>query len=100
MCGGGLLIQYNEFVNNAAIIHASHGGAVSIECDFVSPQVDVSRSALKPKRLSSEFNLRNVSISTFFDSMTEDSYLYDYRRSLRLDKMVIKQNTFDGNEVG
>ena len=37
LCGGGLLFENNRFVDNAAIIHASHGGAISIECDYVEP---------------------------------------------------------------
>ena len=54
LCGGGLLIARNNFTANAAVIHASHGGAVAIECDFMAPEVEVSRAALSPKRLTSE----------------------------------------------
>ena len=56
MCGGGLLIARNNFTANAAVIHASHGGAVAVECDFMAPEVEVSRAALSPKRLTSELD--------------------------------------------
>lgn len=60
LCGGGLLIKGNDFKNNAAIIHASHGGAISIECDFVSEQVEVSRGATSPRIETSEINNGDV----------------------------------------
>lgn len=38
VCGGGVNIEKNTFSHTAPVIHASNGGAVSLECDFVSIQ--------------------------------------------------------------
>lgn len=35
-CGVGVEFKSNTFTENVAVIHASHGGAVSLECEFVS----------------------------------------------------------------
>lgn len=36
VCGGGLTIQNNTFTDSNPIIHASNGGSISLECDFVT----------------------------------------------------------------
>ena len=36
VCGAGMHIENNNFLDNTAVNHASNGGAVSLECDFVS----------------------------------------------------------------
>ena len=36
ICGGGLTIYNNDFLDTTPIIHATNGGAVSLECDFVA----------------------------------------------------------------
>lgn len=36
VCGAGLTVYNNTFTDSVPIIHASNGGAISLECDFVS----------------------------------------------------------------
>ena len=36
MCGAGAEFKTNVFTDNIPVIHGSNGGAVSVECDFVS----------------------------------------------------------------
>ena len=55
----------NTFSNNAAIIHASHGGAISIECDFIDPQSVVQRGSIAPRLKSSEFKKYTYDLATF-----------------------------------
>jgi hypothetical protein len=35
VCGGGFHLQYNQFVNNSAVLVSTTGGAVSVECDWI-----------------------------------------------------------------
>ena len=35
VCGAGFLAEGNTFENNAAVVHSSNGGAISLECEFV-----------------------------------------------------------------
>lgn len=101
LCGGGLLIARNNFTANAAVIHASHGGAVAIECDFMAPEVEVSRAALSPKRLTSEIPYSKVSVVRFFDSMRDaTNRLFPYKDGLLFGEIVIQENDFDSNEAG
>ena len=36
VCGGGFYARGNTFFNNSAVIHSSNGGALSLECEFVT----------------------------------------------------------------
>ena len=36
VCGAGINILSNNFTYNSPIIHSSNGGAIALECDFVT----------------------------------------------------------------
>lgn len=36
VCGAGFNVNGNTFTENSPILHVANGGAVSLECDFVS----------------------------------------------------------------
>ena len=91
--------------------HASHGGAISVECDYIDPQENVIRSSTKPKLKTSEFYKWDYNWGTFRGSfepqinpttqseITRNS-LSKYRDNLDLSKIVIHTNNIEGNEVG
>lgn len=74
LCGGGLLIQKNTFEDNSAIIHASHGGAISIECDFINAQTEVRRGSVAPRVKTSEFYMFYINQGLFTNSRTATAF--------------------------
>lgn len=74
---------------------------MSIECDFIDQQTEVTRNDKKPRKQSSEISLGDVMVGEFIRSMEDVTHKFNaLRYSLRLDKLVIEGNTFDGNEIG
>ena len=95
------MIKENTFKDNSPVAHATNGGAISIECDFINTQVEVTRGKTSPRELTSDFSVFDVQSSTFINSMSDENHeFYKYRNSLKLDQLIIKKNVFDGNEIG
>ena len=65
----------NTFTDNAAIIHASHGGAISVECDFIDPQSVVQRGSMAPRLKSSEFKKYTYDLATFYSNKQDATAL-------------------------
>ena len=95
-------MKNNNFTENTSIIHSSHGGAVSIECDFLNEQVEVSRGATYPRRLTSEIDYSLINSYNFQSQMLDSvsNMLYEYARDVKLESIVLKENLFTGNGVG
>ena len=89
-CGSAIEFTSNEFIENAPISHASNGGAVSLECDFVSEEA-VSRR-------------RGGASSFFANDMTH--YMLDPEdqsvKYLMFDvsSIAFRSNLFQGNSIG
>ena len=95
------MIKENTFKDNSPVANATNGGAISIECDFINTQVEVTRGKTSPRELTSDFSVFDVQSSTFINSMSDENHeFYKYRNSLKLYQLIIKKNVFDGNEIG
>lgn len=66
----------------------------------------MTRNDKSPTKLSSEFARGDVILGAWISSLdkkdagNKDHKFFPFRASLRLDRLVIEGNTFDGNEVG
>ena len=86
VCGGGFSAQGNTFFNNSAVIHSSNGGALSLECEFVT---------LVQKEASSQLSGTDKDLASY---VTEPLYNQIYA-VYRFTSTIIG-NTFSGNEIG
>ena len=88
-CGTGIEFKSNKFYYNAPIIQASNGGAVSLECDFVSLE-NTSRIGASNDLFTSWNNVK-----TIFDP--EDS-----KKSFTIfsSAVAFRTNEFKSNYIG
>lgn len=81
------MAEENTFLNNAAVVHSSNGGAITLVCDFIE--------AL-PNQASSELEIVDSESkkTAIVDPVDFDVYVVqDYSAQ-------INANIFEGNEVG
>ena len=106
-CGGGFHSVGNIFANNTSVIHSSNGGAISLECEFVTASISNLRN-------STSYCPESSTSSSSSQSATEESSTAAVARQIvpvqdpvdfsfyQVDKTSawIYNNTFEGNEVG
>ena len=88
-CGAGTRFKLNYFLDNAPIIHASNGGAVSLECDFVSTEA------------SERVGASQTAFTNWYDeNVLEDTASYATLYDIPLYAATFLNNTFTSNAVG
>ena len=93
ICGGGLLIKNNNFVNNSPVIHSSNGGAVSLECDFVAITNTTNVGA------SNVIGTSPFTTVNFADDYINDNNYYNSYTTYRYAAAILN-NTFTSNAIG
>jgi hypothetical protein len=71
VCGGGITLETNLFVDLTPIIQSSNGGAISLECDFVS--IDASTDFGASNQVGLATNIRRNVMFSDFEFYTDSS---------------------------
>ena len=94
MCGAGINVLSNTFTENSPIVHTANGGAISLECDFVS-----SGASLIAGGASNVISVEPFQ-TTWISEYSDDVHGYTHVHKVHRYAAAVKDNTFTRNAAG